>query len=90
MPTKIFEFHALSRPIICCSNGAVGNYVQTTKSGLVVPCNKLFDLISAIRKLKNEPNICKEYGMNGKKVVDENLTFKKIGVNLKRILLSLN
>jgi glycosyltransferase involved in cell wall biosynthesis len=86
LPTKILEFQALSKPIICCSNGAPGKHVQKTKSGITIPCNNLTELILAIRKLQNESNLCEELGKNGEKFVEENATFEKIGKELKQII----
>lgn len=86
LPTKILEFQALSKPIICASDGAPGKHVQKTKSGITIPCNNLTDLILAIKKLQNESNLCEEFGENGKKFVDNNATFEKIGKELKNII----
>ena len=34
LPTKILEAQAIGRPIISCSSGAIGDYVQTANSGI--------------------------------------------------------
>ncbi len=84
LPTKILEYQATGRPIICCSDGAPGKYVEKTKSGIKTKYENLDEFIDAIQKLKSEPQLCKELGQNGKKYVDENLTFEKIGKTLSR------
>ena len=84
LPTKILEYQAIGRPIICCSDGAPGKYVEKTKSGIKTKYENLDEFIDAIQKLKSEPQLCKELGQNGKKYVDENLTFEKIGKTLSR------
>ena len=72
LPTKILEFQAMSRPIICCSNGAPGNHVKKTNSGITIPCNSLPDFILAIKKLQKDFELCKEFGKNGEEFVKEN------------------
>ena len=84
LPTKILEYQAIGRPIICCSDGAHGKYVEKTKSGIKTKYENLDEFIDAIQKLKSEPQLCKELGQNGKKYVDDNLTFEKIGKTLSR------
>jgi glycosyltransferase involved in cell wall biosynthesis len=84
LPTKILEYQATGRPIICCSDGAPGKYVEKTKSGIKTKYENLDEFIDAIQKLKSEPQLCKELGQNGKKYVNENLTFDKIGKTLSR------
>ena len=89
LPTKILEFQALAKPIICCSNGAPGKYIQMTKSGIVIPCNNVSKLIESIKKLKDETKLCNTLGENGRKFIDENQTYEKIGKKLKNLILTL-
>ena len=86
LPTKILEYQAMGRPIICCSEGAPGEYVERTKSGLKIKYENLDEFIAAIQKLKAEPELCHELGQNGKKYVNENLTFYKIGKKLSNCI----
>ncbi|KER07007.1 D-inositol 3-phosphate glycosyltransferase 2 protein [Marine Group I thaumarchaeote SCGC AAA799-E16] len=90
LPTKILEFQALAKPIICCSNGAPARYIEKTNSGIAVTCNNPSDLIQAIKKLKNDKELCSKLGKNGNKFVHENLTFEQIGIQLKDLISRLN
>jgi glycosyltransferase involved in cell wall biosynthesis len=89
LPTKILEFQALSKPIICCSNGSPGKYIQATESGIVVPCNNVSKLVESIKKLRDEPNLCNTLGENGRKFIEENQTYEKIGKKLKNLISTL-
>ena len=89
LPTKILEYQALSKPIICCSNGAPGNYVQKTNSGIKVNCGDINEFINAITYLQHNKNIRDLYGINGKKIVDEELSFDKIEKRLTDIIQTL-
>lgn len=86
LPTKILEYQAIGRPIICCSNGAPGNYVEKTKSGIRVDHGNLDAFIDAILKLESDPLLCDTLGKNGRTFVEENLTFDKIGKHLSEII----
>jgi len=86
LPTKILEYQAMGRPIICCSEGAPGDYVEKTKSGLKIKYEDVDEFIDAVHKLKNQPELRKELGQNGMKYVHENLTFHKVGNVLSRCI----
>jgi hypothetical protein len=86
LPTKILEYQALGRPIICLSNGAPGNYVQNTNSGLKIPSNNLSELVNAIENLRSDNNLLKMLGENGVRYVNDNLTFTKIAKRLSILI----
>ncbi|MGH2612189.1 MAG: glycosyltransferase, partial [Rhabdochlamydiaceae bacterium] len=86
LPTKIIEYQAVGRPIICCSNGAPGNYIEKTKSGIRISHGDLDAFIDAILKLESDPLLCNTLGKNGRMFVEENLTFEKIGKRLSEII----
>ena len=89
LPTKILEYQAIGRPIICCSEGAPGKYVEETNSGIKVNYGNLDEFVNAILKLQNNDELCYSIGKNSKKYVDDNLTFKKIGDKLSKMIESL-
>jgi hypothetical protein len=86
LPTKMLEYQAIGRPIICCSSGPVGNYVEKTKCGIRTEGGDLDAFIDVILKLESDPNLCEVLGRNGRTYVEENLTFENIGKNLSRII----
>ena len=86
LPTKILEYQALGRPIICLSDGAPGNYVQNTNSGLKISSNNLSELLSAIENLRSDNNLLKTLGENGIRYVNDNLTFTKITQRLSTLI----
>ena len=86
LPTKILEFQALGRPIICCSEGSPGNYVEQTNSGIKVNYDNLEDFIKAILKLKENKELCESMGTNSRKYIENNLTFEKIGERLSKMI----
>ena len=89
LPTKILEYQAIGRPIICCSEGAPGKYVEKTNSGIKVNYGNLDEFVNAILKLQNDDELCYSMGINSRKYVDNNLTFIKIGEKLSKMIESL-
>ena len=89
LPTKIIEYQAIGKPIICCSNGAPGNYIERTSSGIRVNCEDFKKFYESIEKLHNDPKLCQELGDNGSNFVKNNLTFDKIGERLEQLIKSL-
>jgi len=86
LPTKILEFQALSKPIICCSNGAPGNHIEKTHSGIRVDCGDFKKVAEMIIKLKEEPETKKKYGDEGKRYVDTKISFEKISEQFNRLI----
>jgi len=86
LPTKILEYQAIGRPIICCSDGAIGDYIERTKSGIKTDCEDLNAFVDAILKLEANPQLCKTLGDNARNFVEQNLTFEKIGKRLSKII----
>lgn len=88
LPTKLFEYQAIGKPIVCSSNGAPAEYISSTKSGIVVPPEDPEALYKAILELyKNKEKRC-ILGANGLKYASDNLTTDKIAQKLSMILLS--
>jgi glycosyltransferase involved in cell wall biosynthesis len=79
LPTKILEYQACGKPIICCSRGQAARYISLTRSGLTVDPGDHQALASAILKLYNNREFSQELGANGWKHISENLTIEKIG-----------
>jgi glycosyltransferase involved in cell wall biosynthesis len=86
LPTKILEYQAVGRPIICCSDGAIGTYVEQTNSGLRVNQGNLESFISSILKLESDSKLCEVLGENGRKNIEKYDTFEKIGIRLSSII----
>ena len=87
LPTKILEYQAVGRPIICASDGAVGEYVEETKSGLKIKQGDVYSLIESILKLESNPELCKTFGDNGRKNIEDKNTFDKIGKELSLLII---
>jgi glycosyltransferase involved in cell wall biosynthesis len=85
LPTKILEYQACGKPIICCSEGEPARYVNFTKSGLVVRPGDSEALANAILRLYRDKKLRGELGTNGWSHVSQHLTCKKIGERMYRV-----
>jgi glycosyltransferase involved in cell wall biosynthesis len=88
LPTKIFEYQALGKPIICCSNGPSAEYITKTNSGIVIRSQKPEDLKKAVLTLYHNPDLRKEMGLSGWNYVKNNLSYESIGRRMLNVFLS--
>lgn len=79
LPTKILEYQACEKPIICVSNGESAKYIISTKSGLVVKPGDYHSLVKSILYLRDNPNIANKLGNSGRKYIMNNLSIENIG-----------
>ncbi|MFX0206995.1 MAG: glycosyltransferase family 4 protein [Candidatus Hodarchaeota archaeon] len=79
LPTKIFEYQAMGKPIICCSRGESARYIKSTQSGLVVNPEDPKSLALAIMNLYKNRELILKLGANGQKYVNKNLSIERIG-----------
>jgi len=85
LPTKIFEYQALGKPIVCSSNGEPAAYINSTKSGLVVKPGDSKALAQAILTLYQDRKLALELGENGRRYAFQHLTCGKIGERLYNV-----
>ena len=86
LPTKLLEYQALGKPIVCISNGEASDFVCRTRSGLVCKSKDPQKIAELIMKLVVDRDLAKELGDNGYNFIQENLTLKKIGERFMKII----
>jgi len=86
LPTKVLEYQALGKPIICISNGEAGNYIQKTRSGLVATNKDPKQISELILKLIKDENLANQLGKNGYDHIHNNLTLERIGEKLVSLI----
>jgi len=85
LPTKVFEYQAFGKPIICCSQGQSAKYIRSTDSGLVVKPEDHKALAEAILRLYRDNKSRQRLGKNGAYYVSQNMTSEKIGERMFRV-----
>lgn len=87
--SKLFEYQAVGKPILCCALGAPADYVLETMSGLVIKPGDCEGLAKSILYLKENQNVAAKMGICGRQHVETNLSLDKIGLKMKNYLKSL-
>ena len=85
LPAKVFEYQALGKPIICCSQGQSAKYIRSTGSGLVIKPEDYQALTKAILRLYRDDKLRQRLGMNGSYYVSQNMTSERIGERMFRV-----
>lgn len=89
-PTKILEYQAAGKPIVCISNGESRNYILKTESGLVTSSRQPEELARLILTLVRDRKLAKRLGTNGFNNIRNNLTLDLVGKRLMNIIKSHN
>jgi glycosyltransferase involved in cell wall biosynthesis len=86
LPTKVLEYQALGKPIVCISNGEAGKYILATHSGLVTQSRSPEDLAKIIMILVRDDNLSKKLGNNGLNYIKNNLTLGIVGKRFMEVI----
>ena len=89
LSTKIYEYQAVGKPIICCAEGAPAEYVARSQSGVIVHPGDYRSLANKIIYLMNNIDATEKMGINGRNYVEKHVSIMAIGKNLKVVLLKL-
>jgi hypothetical protein len=77
--SKLYEYQAAGRPIICCSRGEPGRYVEASNSGIVVAPGDIEGLSNSILFLRSNPDAAREMGRRGREHVRSSLSVEAVG-----------
>ena len=89
LPTKIYEYMACGKPVICCAKGETADLVRSLNVGLVVEPGNPEALAQAILTLYKNRDLLKKLGESGYSYVSKFLSIEKIGSRLERIFSSI-
>jgi len=86
--SKLYEYQAAGKPIICCSSGEPGRYVSETESGVVVEPGDYEGLAKAVLYLRENQGVAEKLGASGRRYVENSLSIERIGLKMKSIFKS--
>jgi glycosyltransferase involved in cell wall biosynthesis len=66
IPTKMLEMMACARPVIVAVDGQARSIVEQANAGIFVPPENAAALVKAISVLKNNPDLGRQLGQNGR------------------------
>lgn len=84
--SKLYEYQAAGKPIICCSSGMHGRYLSESSSGIVIKPGDFEALAKAVLYLMENRDVAERLGASGRRFVENNLSIEKIGLKMKEIL----
>jgi len=87
--SKLYEYQAAGKPIICCADGQPAEHVQKTCSGLVVKPGDYEALAKAVMWLKENAKLAWEMAENGRNYVEKEASIEAIGLEMKTIFESM-
>jgi glycosyltransferase involved in cell wall biosynthesis len=88
--SKLYEYQAAGKPIICCAEGQPAEYVKETKSGIVVRPGDYESLAEAVLFLKRNPAVARDMGFSGRRYVENFVSVDKVGLEMKRLFVALD
>ena len=77
-PSKIFPIMASAKPVIYSGAGEGARLIEEAKAGIVVPPEDPAALARAIVEISRKPELAEELGNNGRRYVEENLSWSRI------------
>jgi len=73
---KLFEAMMCGKPILVSKGTGTAEIVEREKCGIIVDGNNVNELKEAISRLKNNPELCKKLGANGRRAYEEKYSWK--------------
>ena len=83
--SKLYEYQASGKPIVCCARGQPAQYVSRTGSGIIVDPGDYESLGKAILLLFNHRDEAKKLGDAGREYVENNLSCERIGLEIEKV-----
>jgi len=77
-PNKLFEAMMCGKPIIVSEGTSMADIVKKHDCGIVVDCRNVAEIREAIIKLKNNLQLSKQLGENGKKAYEREYNWKNM------------
>ncbi len=78
VPSKLYEAMAVGRPVVLIAQGEAAEIVRKHHAGVVVAPGDIDGLLKSIEVLYKSPDLCAEYGTNGRLAVENEFNRKKI------------
>ncbi|TXT54885.1 MAG: putative D-inositol 3-phosphate glycosyltransferase 2 protein [Candidatus Thorarchaeota archaeon] len=87
--SKLYEYQAMGKPILCCSSGQPGAYVTESHSGIVIKPGDFRQLADSIIELKENPQKSTFLGCKGREYVEKKLSIESIGMEMRDFLMQM-
>lgn len=78
LPKVLIEAAASGRPIITTDHPGCRDAIINGVTGLLVPVGNVNALVKSISSLLNNPNLCNQMGIAGRKLAEEKFDVKQV------------
>lgn len=85
-PSKVFEFLACEKPVICCAEGELAKLIHESCAGIVTKLGDPESLANAVLELYKNVDKMIKLGENGRKFVLKNYSYGAIVNKLNKLL----
>lgn len=75
-PNKVFDYMSAKRPIILGIDGVARKLIEDAKAGIYVEPENAEEFANAVLRLKDDPELCRNFGEEGYKYVQQNFDRK--------------
>lgn len=89
IPSKLYEYQSVGKPIICCAEGEPAKYIRDSNSGVIVSPENPRELAQAIKYLYANIEIAQQMGKNGRRLVEREVDIAAIGAKAKALFTKL-
>jgi len=89
IPSKLYEYQAVGKPIICCAEGEPAKYIRSSGSGVVVKPGCPLELAQTVAFLFENTEIARRMGENGRRLIEREIDITAIGVKTKALFTKL-
>ena len=88
IPTKLFEYMAIGKTVLSCSEGDVAKLIELSRCGISVSPRQPGEAAKIILKLQRNPKLLEKMGEQGRTYVSKHLSIRNIGIKLEKIFYS--
>ncbi|MCD6393912.1 MAG: glycosyltransferase family 4 protein [Planctomycetes bacterium] len=85
-PNKVFDYMSAQKPVIIGIDGVARKLIEDAKSGIYVEPENAAQFADAALRLKQDPQLCREFGQSGLDFVKRNFDRKVLAENYIKIL----
>lgn len=78
VPSKLYEAMASGKPVVLVASGEPASIVEQHQAGIAVEPGNISGLVDALRRLRDNPNLRREFGQNGRHAAEESFNREKI------------
>ena len=82
LPSKLFDAWACERPVISSVDGEARRILEAAQGGWFIPPENPAALANTLKQIRSQPEICRQYGKNGRQFTLEQYSRKVQAENL--------